>query len=40
MIDDLALIIDPLQQVFSEGELIKNFNFPKDNLEDVDLESW
>ncbi len=40
MIDDLAIIIDPLQQVFSEGELIKAFNFPKDNLEEIDLESW
>ncbi len=40
MIDDLAIIIDPLQQVFSRVELIKNFNFPKDNLTEIDLESW
>jgi hypothetical protein len=40
MIDDLVIIIDPLQQVFSEGELINAFNFPKENLEEIDSESW
>ena len=40
MIDDLAIIIDPLQRVFSEGELIKAFNFPPDNLAEIDLEYY
>lgn len=40
MIDDLAIIIDPLQQVFSEEELINKFDFPYVDLEDIDLKNW
>ena len=40
MLDDLAIIIDPLQQVFSEEELINKFDFPYVDLEDIDLENY
>ena len=40
MIDDLAIIIDPLQQVFPEEELINKFDFPYVDLEDIDLKNW
>lgn len=40
MMKDISLIIDPTQTLFSETELISSFNFPKDNLTEIDLESW
>ena len=40
MIDDLAIIIDPLQQVFSEGELINKYDYPYADLEDIDIGSY
>jgi len=40
MMEDLSLIIDPTQTLFSETELISSFNFPKENLVEIDLESW
>jgi len=40
MIDDLSIILDPLRLSFSENELVSKYNFPIDDLADVDLESW
>jgi hypothetical protein len=40
MIDDLAIIIDPLQQVFYEADLVNKFDFPYVDLKDIDLENY
>jgi hypothetical protein len=40
MINDLAIIIDPLQRVFSEEELINKYNYPYADLEDIDIGSY
>jgi hypothetical protein len=40
LINNLAIIIDPLNQVFSLDELKNKFNFPYGDLEDIDIENW
>jgi len=40
MVDDLSIILDPLKRSFSQNELVSKYNFPIDDLVDVDLESW
>ena len=36
----LELIINPKNLSFSETELISNYNFPKDDLDEIDLDNW
>lgn len=38
--DALEMLINPKNLSFTETELISNFNFPKENLEDIDSENW
>lgn len=36
----LSLIIDPKQQYFTRGELIRNYNFPDVDLGKIDMDYW
>uniref|UniRef100_UPI00404B5C1C hypothetical protein n=1 Tax=Flavobacterium sp. TaxID=239 RepID=UPI00404B5C1C len=36
----LEILINPKKKSFTEIELISKFNFPKENLEEIDLENW
>ena len=38
--DALEMLINPKNLSFTETELISNYSFPKENLEDIDSENW
>ena len=36
----LEILINPKNFTFTESELIDNYNFPKDDLNEIDMENW